>query len=85
MSRLTRKAAETVLSNPGRFLYVTYGDESVYAVNGAGTVPRRIAEDLTLFGQLPIQRKTSGNGLMLIPAEDGLFPGFSQTWHANKE
>jgi hypothetical protein len=84
MARLTKKNAESLLRKPDRYLYVTFSsDEQVYAVNGAGTVPRKIAEGMTLFGgagvDLPMQRRGE---LALLPQEDGLFPGFSQTWRA---
>lgn len=83
MSKLSKKRACDLLDQPGRFLYVTHGTESVYAINGAGVVPRRVVDELTadLFGKdnMPIQRRGERP---LVPQEDGLFPGFSQTWRA---
>ncbi len=70
MSRINRATAKRLLEN-GRFLYVTLGNETTYAINGAGAIPRKLGETLTqptLFGEC------------LTPQEDGLFPGFSQTW-----
>ena len=78
MSRLTRARVNALLAKQDRFLYLTLGTEPCYQVNGAGVVPRKIAEDMCgLFSTMPTQRKGERP---LIPQGDGLFAGFSQTW-----
>lgn len=64
-----------------RFLMVTYiGQEREYSVPGIGVVSRKIAENLTdLFGYSAPPMRYKGEK-PLVPQEDGLFPGFSQTW-----
>lgn len=81
MSKMSRSTIKSTLQKEGRFLYLTHGAESVYQVNGmGGTVPRKLAEELCgMFPDSPMQRKGEAP---LIAQEDGLFPGFSQTWRA---
>jgi len=84
MSKLTRNNVNALLRKQGRFLYLTQGGEPCYQIEGErGTLPRRLADELTgnLFATMAIQRKGEA---ALIPQEDGLFPGFSQTWRAEQ-
>lgn len=52
----------------GSFLYLTLGNAPCYQIDNR-LVPKKVAHALTsnLFSTL-------------VPQEDGLFPGFSQTW-----
>ena len=86
MAKIAKARASTLLAQNDRFLFVTYGqEEPVYAINGAGTVPRKAAEELIgLFVDLPRQRKGGAFEEPLMPCEDGLFPGFSQTWRQRR-
>jgi hypothetical protein len=49
----------------------------LYSIDGRGSVPAKLARALTQPNDGPMQRD-----LFLAPNEDGLFPGFSQTWQA---
>lgn len=65
----TADIAKTHLAKGGRFMIRTFGGEagSTYQMeNGAG-IPRHVAESLQA-------------DRLIMPCEDGLFPGFSQTW-----
>ncbi len=80
MAKKTTATVIEALATPDRFLMVTYiGSDREFSVPGLGVVPRKVAETLTLFEDLPTQRRDEK---ALIPQEDGLFPGFSQTWRA---
>lgn len=84
---LNSKAATAALKRPGRFLYVTYGSDTCFQIEGEGVITRKLANELTgdLFvtmtnKPLPIQRVGQAVEPPLVGAEDGLFPGFSQTY-----
>ncbi len=82
MAKKTKATVIEALAKPDRFLMVTYiGSDREFSVPGLGVVPRKVAETLTLFEDtsMPVQRKGEQ---ALVPQEDGLFPGFSQTWRA---
>lgn len=49
----------------------------LYSIDGHGTVATRLAKGLTEANDGPGQLD-----LFLVPNDDGLFPGFSQTWQA---
>lgn len=79
MIRTKQQAART-LAQPGRFMMLTYDVASgpSYATDHGVSISRKVGASLTgqgeLFGpQDPVD---------LIPSDDGLFPGFSQTWRA---
>lgn len=65
---------------PGR--YVLYTMREGYSLDNGDTVPTRDMQ--RLFGELdmPIQRKGDA---ALRANDDGLFPGFSQTWSVTAE
>ena len=82
---ITRKSdAERALSARGAFVMATQGreDGTQYDVNGCVPLSRKIAKALTE----PTLDLAAGlsfkSGLSLVPNDDGLFPGMSQTWRA---
>lgn len=78
---MTRAQARRALRQQSRFLYLTQGSAPCYQINGEhGVVPRKFAEEITadLFSDDMWTRQD----IRLIAQEDGLFPGFSQTWRA---
>ena len=48
---------------------------TVYSLDNGVAVPKKLAAELTRAGNLQAD-------LFLRPNEDGLFPGFTQTWRA---
>ena len=59
-----------------RFLVCTYeGVGPVYSLDNGIPVSRKLAAELTGASKLQAD-------LFLQPNDDGLFPGFSQTWRA---
>jgi hypothetical protein len=59
-----------------RVLMCTYeAAETVYSLDNGVPVPKRLAAEL--IGACSLQAD-----LFLRPNEDGLFPGFTQTWRA---
>lgn len=70
--KLSYRQAADALGKPERFLMVTFGGEPEYQVNGHGTVSAKAVRDL--LADNPQQ------DLFLRPNDDGLFPGFTQTW-----
>ena len=64
---------ERRLRREGAFLMLTHREG--YATDDGHGVPRKAAIGLTgdLFAEAPVKG-------IARPAEDGLFPGFSQTW-----
>jgi hypothetical protein len=48
---------------------------TVYTLDNGVPVPKKLAAELTGAGRLQAD-------LFLRPNEDGLFPGFTQTWRA---
>ena len=64
---------------PGRFMLLTMGEG--YSLDDGSCVPKRQAETL-LFPKLDMQRKGAP---ALRANDDGLFPGFSQTWSVAAE
>jgi hypothetical protein len=51
------------------------GTGPAYSLDNGIAVPRKLAAELTGAGKLQAD-------LFLQPNEDGLFPGFTQTWRA---
>jgi len=76
MSKLEKR-----LSRDGAYLLLTHGEG--YSTDDGAYVPRKQAEQLTapLFVNLPVQRR---GARPMTGQEDGLFPGFSQTWRYEK-
>jgi hypothetical protein len=76
------KQVRSKLSKPGFVLCLTHGEG--YSIEpGGNRVPRKIGDTLTgadLFGCLVMPKTRE----LLTPNEDGLFPGFSQTWKAQE-
>jgi hypothetical protein len=61
-----------------RVLMCTYEPARVvYSLDNGVPVPKRLADELT--GTSRVQAD-----LFLRPNEDGLFPGFTQTWRAER-
>ena len=59
-----------------RVLMCTYeATGAVYSLDNGVAVPKKLAAQLTRSDQLQPD-------LFLRPSEDGLFPGFTQTWRA---
>ena len=78
MSRsLSAKQARDRLKRPDSYLMLTYenGSPSYSLDNGFGVTKRAGAELTQCF--------VNQSDLFLAPSEDGLFPGFSQTWKDN--
>jgi hypothetical protein len=66
----------TSLLRQGAPLILTHTQAGpLYSIDGHGTVATKLARGLTNLG--PMQAD-----LFMRPNEDGLFPGFSQTWLA---
>lgn len=61
---------ERKLARKGAYLMLTHGIG--YSTDDGQSVPRKAAQ-LLLFADDCLQPK-------MLPNEDGLFPGFSQTW-----
>jgi hypothetical protein len=51
------------------------GTRPTYSLDNGIPVPRKLAAELTSASKLQAD-------LFLQPSEDGLFPGFTQTWRA---
>jgi hypothetical protein len=65
----------TSLLRKGLPLMVTLSQSGpVYTIDGLGAVPTKWARLLTADREIPT------GDLLMVPNEDGLFPGFSQTW-----
>lgn len=80
---INRRTLQQALERETGFLFLTHnGEDHTWQCNLLhGTVPRKLAQDLTQ-GEM-FEAATMGpprGDLELIPQEDGLFPGFSQTW-----
>jgi hypothetical protein len=70
-----------LLRKSGRYLMVTYcPDGEAYSLPD-GPISRRAGNTLTAQGELPGIEPAKGKPV-LIPNDDGLFPGFTQTWRA---
>lgn len=80
MAKIVTKAAlKSRLSKRPGYLMVTFeSGGALYSLDNGETVPRRLGQALTRETQAP-----EIADLFLVPAEDGLFPGFSQTYHVN--
>lgn len=63
----------------GRILVLTYGAQKQFSIDGVGPISTRLAQQLTMEceGIAPTQ-----GDLFLQSNDDGLFPGFPQTWSA---
>jgi hypothetical protein len=77
MKRLTETDARKRMRN-GRTLMVTFQpDGSAFALDNGIGVSKRAAEKMT--GQCELFAPCSQPGA-LVPNDDGLFPGITQTW-----
>lgn len=75
---LTKAQAKSALAK-GAFLMVTYDRGSkAYALSDGRGVSSKTALALIAHGQ----DKVACSGLILLPQDDGLFDGFTQTWKA---
>jgi hypothetical protein len=73
---MTNHRAKSILRN-GTPLMVTLSPQGPsYSIDGHGTVAAKFARGLTQ----PLDGPPGD--LFLVPNEDGLFPGCSQTWQA---
>jgi hypothetical protein len=73
---MTNQKAKSLLRH-GAPLMVTLSQQgATYSIDGHGTVAQKFARGLTQPCDGP------PGDLFLIPNEDGLFPGCSQTWQA---
>jgi hypothetical protein len=72
---MTSNKATSLLRNGAPLMLTLTQSGPLYSIDGQGTVPTKLARGLVNPG--PMQAD-----LFLRPNEDGLFPGFSQTWQA---
>jgi len=77
MATLTKARARAALQR-GAFLVATYGATTSYGIDGAA-VSSRLARELTAGAD---EARPTQSDLFLTANEDGLFPGYSQTWRA---
>ena len=83
MSRRYNWAQTASAMRNGRLLMVTLAsDGPSYALDNGIGVSARVGRDMTAQGDLfgNAGAVPSGNDLRLVPNDDGLFPGMSQTW-----
>lgn len=74
--------ASDLLRKSDRFLMVTHlPDGAAFSVFPDGPISRKAGEALTSQGDL-FPSTGTGKRPVMIPNNDGLFPGFSQTWRA---
>jgi hypothetical protein len=73
----TKSTMKKRLSKRPGYVMVTFEPGgALYSLDTGETIPRRLGKEITGGMIAP----KSGD-LFLKPAEDGLFPGFSQTYH----
>jgi hypothetical protein len=72
---MTSNKATSLLRKGAPLMLTLTQSGPLYSIDGHGTVATKLARGLTNPG--PMQAD-----LFLQPNEDGLFPGFSQTWQA---
>lgn len=64
----------------GRVLMATFTSEGPsYALDNGIGVSSRVGRDMTAQGDL-FAGSMPRDGLCIVPNDDGLFPGISQTW-----
>ena len=85
MKPLGKKDAVIRMKRDFRLLIATHETSgTVYSLDNGAPVAKRAAEALTgqmdMFQSCPV--KMPPQSAALIANEDGLFPGFSQTWRA---
>lgn len=82
MKQLTLGRASDLLRKEDRFLMVTHLPEgAAFSVFPDGPISRKSGETLTSQGCL-FPDGSGAKRTVMVPNEDGLFPGFSQTWRA---
>jgi hypothetical protein len=74
---MTKHKATSLLRKGAPLMLTLTQSGPLYSIDGHGTVATKLARGLTQPCDGPIQAD-----LFLQPNEDGLFPGFSQTWQA---
>jgi hypothetical protein len=74
---MTKHKATSLLRNGAPLILTHTQAGPLYSIDGHGTVATKLARGLTQPCDGPMQ-----TDLFLQPNEDGLFPGFSQTWQA---
>jgi hypothetical protein len=72
---MTKQRVTNLLRNGAPLMLTLTQSGPLYSIDGHGTVATKLARGLTNPG--PMQPD-----LFMRPNEDGLFPGFSQTWQA---
>lgn len=72
---MTKPKVTSLLRNGAPLMLTHTQAGPLYSIDGHGTVATKLAQGLTNPG--PMQ-----TDLFLVPNEDGLFPGCSQTWQA---
>jgi hypothetical protein len=72
---MTKHKATNLLRKGAPLMLTLTQSGPLYSIEGHGTVATKLARGLTNPG--PMQ-----TDLFLVPNEDGLFPGCSQTWQA---
>jgi hypothetical protein len=72
---MTKHKATSLLRNGAPLMLTLTQSGPLYSIDGHGTVATKLARGLTQPCDGPMQ-----TDLFLQPNEDGLFPGFSQTW-----
>lgn len=76
---MTTNKAKTLLRNGAPLILTLSAQGASYSIDGHGTVPAKLARSLTAEQD---GGPSIPGDLFLIPNEDGLFPGCSQTWQA---
>jgi hypothetical protein len=72
---MTKSKTISLLSKGAPLMLTLTQAGPLYSIDGYGTIAAKLARGLTNPG--PMQ-----SDLFLVPNEDGLFPGCSQTWQA---
>jgi hypothetical protein len=75
---MTKHKATNLLRNGAPLVLTLTQSGPLYSIDGHGTVATKLARGLTQ----PCDGPMGQGDLFLVPNEDGLFPGCSQTWQA---
>lgn len=74
---MTNRKATTLLRDGAPLILTLTQSGPVYSIDGWGTLGAKLARALTTPCDGPAQ-----SDLFMVPNDDGLFPGCSQTWRA---